>query len=85
MPYYFRTMPNFVLRVVKTSSADLRPKFLSSCNFSGEYSSKSPIVFICARFKQLYARTDNCNSSIAIFVWGSIGLLISFFSSSFVP
>ena len=50
---YFRTIPNLFLSVVKTSSADFRPKFFNSCNFSGEYSNKSPIVFICARFKQL--------------------------------
>ena len=65
---YLKIIPNLFLSVKKTSSADLRPKFFNSCNFSGEYSNKSPIVFILAFFKQLYARTDNCNSSIAIFV-----------------
>ena len=71
MIYNSRLIPNLFFKVKKTSSADFRPKFLSSCNCSGEYCNKSPIVFICAFFRQLYARTDNCNSSIAIFVYGS--------------
>ena len=49
MSNYFKTIPSLFLRVVKTSSADFRPKFFNSCNFSGEYSNKSPIVLISAR------------------------------------
>ncbi len=66
--YYLRILPNLFFSVEKTSSADLRPKFFSSCSFSGEYCNKSPTVLICAFFKQLYALTDNCNSSIAILI-----------------
>ena len=76
-----RIIPNLFFNVEKTSSDDFRPKFFSSCNFSGEYCNKSPTVFIWAFFKQLYARTDNCNSSIAILVYGSI-LIDSFFGSN---
>ena len=50
---YFKTIPNLFLRVAKTSSADFRPKFFNSKSFSGEYSNRSPIVLICALFKQL--------------------------------
>src|SRR5512132_851536 len=51
-------------RVSLTSSIDLRPKFGIAASSDSDFCTRSPTVWIPARFRQLYERTPSSSSSI---------------------
>ena len=52
------------VRVSMTSSIDLRPKFGIAFSSDSDFCSRSPTVWMPARFRQLYERTPSSSSSI---------------------
>ena len=59
--------PGWLLSFSAISSIDFLPKLRTFPKSSMVLSSKSAIVLMPARFKQLYARTESSNSSMEIF------------------
>src|SRR5687768_2373633 len=51
-------------RVSLTSSIDLRPKFGIAASSDSDFCTRSPTVWMPARFRQLYERTPSSSSSI---------------------